>query len=413
MGAPIVPINMGSEQLESSVPLRVVTAAAIFDGHDVAIGIFRRILQSQGCEVIQRGHDLGADEVARAYIQEDAHAVAITSYQGGAVEMFTHTREILDGSGFGHVFLFGGGGGTILPHEIEHLDESEIARIYSPDDGRELGLVGMVQDAMERASEADLLDSSRFDSLAGPVTADDHGSVSKLLTLAENGDEGDFSATLERVRSRPEDEVCPVVGLTGTGGAGKSSLTDEIMLRVQRDNPGMKIALLATDPTRKRTGGALLGDRIRMNSLSDENLFMRSFASRESGREIADCVDRAVRVCQAVGFDMVFVETSGIGQGDDAITEVADVSMYVTTREYGAPSQLEKLEMLDAADLIVLNKFDRRGSEEALSEIRKQFKRNRELWDADDSTLPVIPTIASQFADAGVDMLWELSLIHI
>lgn len=261
------------------MPLRVVTAAAIFDGHDVAIGIFRRILQSQGCEVIHLGHDRGADEVARAAIQEDAHAVAITSYQGGAVEMFTHTREILDGSGFGHVFLFGGGGGTILPHEIEHLDESEIARIYSPDDGRELGLVGMVQDAMERASEADLLDSSRFDSLAGPVTADDHGSVSKLLTLAENGDEGDFSATLERVRSRPEDEVCPVVGLTGTGGAGKSSLTDEIMLRVQRDNPGMKIALLATDPTRKRTGGALLGDRIRMNSLSDENLFMRSFAS--------------------------------------------------------------------------------------------------------------------------------------
>ena len=407
MGAPIVPISMGSERSESSVPLRVVTAAAIFDGHDVAIGIFRRILQSQGCEVIHLGHDRGADEVARAAIQEDAHAVAITSYQGGAVEMFTHTREILDDSGFGHVFLFGGGGGTILPHEIEHLDEKNIARIYSPDDGRNLGLVGMVQDAMERASNADLLDSSRFDSLANPVTADDHGSVSKILTLAENGDEDSFSAVLQRVRSRPEGEVCPIVGLTGTGGAGKSSLTDEIMLRIQRDNPGMKIALLATDPTRKRTGGALLGDRIRMNSLSDENLFMRSFASRESGREIADCVDRAVQVCQAVGFDLVFVETSGIGQGDDAITEVADVSMYVTTREYGAPSQLEKLEMLDAADLIVLNKFDRRGSEEALSEIRKQFKRNRELWDADDSTLPVIPTIASQFADAGVDMLWE------
>ena len=398
---------MGSKQVESSVPLRVVTAAAIFDGHDVAIGIFRRILQSQGCEVIHLGHDRGADEVARAAIQEDAHAVAITSYQGGAVEMFTHTRQILDEAGFGHIFLFGGGGGTILPHEIEHLDESGIARIYSPDDGRELGLVGMVQDAMERASKTDLLDSSRFDSLSGPVTADDHGAVSKLLTLAENGDEDTFSTALKRVRSRSDDESCPVVGLTGTGGAGKSSLTDEIMLRIQRDNPGMKIALLATDPTRKRTGGALLGDRIRMNSLSDENLFMRSFASRESGREIADCVGRAIQACQAVGFDMVFVETSGIGQGDDAITEVADVSMYVTTREYGAPSQLEKLEMLDAADLVVLNKFDRRGSEEALFEIRKQFKRNREMWDADDSTLPVIPTIASQFADAGVDMLWE------
>ena len=392
---------------DGRMPLRVVTAAAIFDGHDVAIGIFRRILQSQGCEVIHLGHDRGADEVARAAIQEDVHAVAITSYQGGAVEMFTHTREILDEAGFGHVFLFGGGGGTILPHEISHLDEGGIARIYSPDDGREMGLVGMVQDAMESALRIDLLDEARFDSLSNPISAEDHGSVSKLLTLAENGDDSAFSATLERVRSRPEEDVCPVVGLTGTGGAGKSSLTDEIMLRVQRDNPGRKIALLATDPTRKRTGGALLGDRIRMNSLSDGNLFMRSFASRDSGREIADCVGRAIKACQAVGFDLIMVETSGIGQGDDAITEVADVSMYVTTREYGAPSQLEKLEMLDVADIIVLNKFDRRGSKDALSEIRKQFKRNREMWDAEDSTLPVIPTIASQFADAGVDMLWE------
>ena len=389
------------------MPLRVVTAAAIFDGHDVAIGIFRRILQSQGCEVIHLGHDRGADEVARAAIQEDAHAVAITSYQGGAVEMFTHTKEILDEAGFGHVFLFGGGGGTILPHEIEHLNEGGVARIYSPDDGREMGLVGMVQDAMKSALRIDLLDETRFDSLSGPVTADDHGAVSRLLTLAENGNEDGFSAALERVRSCAREDACPIVGLTGTGGAGKSSLTDEIMLRIQRDNPGKKIALLATDPTRKRTGGALLGDRIRMNSLSDGNLFMRSFASRDSGREIADCVGRAIEACQAVGFDLVLVETSGIGQGDDAITEVADVSMYVTTREYGAPSQLEKLEMLDAADIIVLNKFDRRGSEDALSEIRKQFKRNREMWDADDSTLPVIPTIASQFADAGVDMLWE------
>ncbi len=397
----------GARASDGRMPLRVVTAAAIFDGHDVAIGIFRRILQSQGCEVIHLGHDRGADEVARAAIQEDAHAIAITSYQGGAVEMFTHTKEILDEAGFGHVFLFGGGGGTILPHEISHLDEGGIARIYSPDDGREMGLVGMVQDAMESALRIDLLDESRFDSLSGPVNADNHGAVSKLLTLAENGDDDAFSAVLERVRSRSEEDECPVVGLTGTGGAGKSSLTDEIMLRVQRDNPGRKIALLATDPTRKRTGGALLGDRIRMNSLSDGNLFMRSFASRNSGREIADCVGRAIEACQAVGFDLILVETSGIGQGDDAITEVADVSVYVTTREYGAPSQLEKLEMLDAADIVVLNKFDRRGSEDALSEIRKQFKRNREMWDADDSTLPVIPTIASQFADAGVDMLWE------
>ena len=389
------------------MPLRVITAAAIFDGHDAAIGIFRRILQSQGCEVIHLGHDRGADEVARAAIQEDAHAIAITSYQGGAVEMFTHTKEILDEAGFEHVFLFGGGGGTILPHEIEHLGDSGIARIYSPDDGRSMGLVGMVQDAMEKALEIDLLEKSRFDSLSGPVSADDHGSVSRLLTMAENSSEDEFADALGRTRSRGPSEECPVVGVTGTGGAGKSSLMDEVMLRIRRDNPGAKVALLATDPTRKKTGGALLGDRIRMNSLTDPNLFMRSFASRGSGREIADCIGRAVQVCKAVGFDLVLVETSGIGQGNDAITEVADVSLYVTTREYGAPSQLEKLAALDFADIVVLNKFDRPGAEDALTEIRKQFQRNREAFDQKPESMPVVPTIASQFADAGVDQLWE------
>ena len=388
------------------IPLRIITAAAIFDGHDAAIGIFRRIFQSMGCEVIHLGHDRGADEVAKAAIQEDAHCIAITSYQGGAVEMFTHTKQILDRSGFGHVCLVGGGGGTILPKEIKHLYDSNIAKIYSPEDGREMGLTGMVSDAIERAKMINLLDLSRFESLNIPITASDHASVSKLLTLAENADEKFFRSILEKVK--PEDtENCPVVGLTGTGGAGKSSLTDELMLRIQRDNPGTKIALLATDPTRKRTGGALLGDRIRMNSLSDDNLFMRSFASRNSGREIADCIDRSIEVCKAAGFDLIIVETSGIGQGNDAITEVADISLYVTTREYGAPSQLEKLEMLDSADIIVLNKFDRPGAEDALTEIRKQFKRNREMWEVNDSELSVIPTIASQFADAGVDQLWQ------
>ena len=388
------------------VPLRIITAAAIFDGHDAAIGIFRRIFQSMGCEVIHLGHDRGADEVARAAIQEDAHCVAITSYQGGAVEMFTHTKQILDESDFSHVCLVGGGGGTILPREIQHLLDSNIAKIYSPEDGRELGLTGMVSDAIERASKNNLLDPERFENLNQPISANNHGSVSKLLTLAENADENIFNEILNKVRST-DGLACPVVGLTGTGGAGKSSLTDELMLRIQRDNPGTKIALLATDPTRKRTGGALLGDRIRMNSLSDENLFMRSFASRDSGREIADCIGRSIEVCKAVGFDLVVVETSGIGQGNDAITEVADLSLYVTTREYGAPSQLEKLEMLDSADIVVLNKFDRPGAEDALAEIRKQFKRNREMWDAENSDLPVIPTIASQFADAGVDQLWH------
>ena len=388
------------------IPLRIITAAAIFDGHDAAIGIFRRIFQSMGCEVIHLGHDRGADEVAKAAIQEDAHCVAITSYQGGAVEMFTHTKQILDESGFGHVCLIGGGGGTILPSEIQHLFDSDIAKIYSPEDGREMGLTGMVSDAMKRASNNDLLNPIRFESLNKPIFADEHSAVSKLITLAENEDEKIFNNILDKVRST-DGLRCPVIGLTGTGGAGKSSLTDELMLRIQRDNPGTKIALLATDPTRKRTGGALLGDRIRMNSLSDDNLFMRSFASRNSGREIADCIGRSIEACKAVGFDLVIVETSGIGQGNDAITEVADISLYVTTREYGAPSQLEKLEMLDSADIVVLNKFDRPGAEDALLEIQKQFKRNREMWDTNNSDLPVVPTIASQFADAGVDQLWK------
>ncbi len=400
-----LPACMDSRE-QVDIPLRIITAAAIFDGHDAAIGIFRRIFQSMGCEVIHLGHDRGADEVAKAAIQEDAHCIAITSYQGGAVEMFTHTKQILDQAGFEHVCLVGGGGGTILPNEIKHLSDSKIAKIYSPEDGREMGLTGMVSDAIRRAKKNNLLDMSRFKSLNAPITASDHSSVSKLLTLAENANEDTFREILEKIKSK-DNVNCPVVGLTGTGGAGKSSLTDELMLRIQRDNPGTKIALLATDPTRKRTGGALLGDRIRMNSLSDDNLFMRSFASRNSGREIADCIGRSIEVCKAAGFDLIIVETSGIGQGNDAITEVADISLYVTTREYGAPSQLEKLEMLDSADIIVLNKFDRPGAEDALTEIRKQFKRNREMWDANNSELAVIPTIASQFADAGVDQLWQ------
>ena len=316
-------------------------------------------------------------------------------------------KDLLDERGAGHIKIFGGGGGTILPEEIKYLHDYGIERIYHPDDGREMGLTGMVGNAIEEAGKINLLEKSRFNSLSGAISADDHGSVSKLLTMAENADDSEFQAVLGRVRSVDADSGCPVVGLTGTGGAGKSSLTDELMLRIQRDNPGAKVALLATDPTRKRTGGALLGDRIRMNSLADDNLFMRSFASRASGREIADCIDRAIEACQAVGFDLILVETSGIGQGNDAITEVADLSMYVTTREYGAPSQLEKLAALDFADLVVLNKFDRPGAEDALTEIRKQFKRNREMWDAKNEDLPVIPTIASQFADAGVDLLWQ------
>ena len=389
----------GGDSVKS--PIRVITAAAIFDGHDAAIGIFRRIFQSMGCEVIHLGHDRSAEDVAKAAIQEDAHLIAITSYQGGAVEMFTHTRQILDEAGFNHIVLVGGGGGTILPSEIRHLRDSGIARIYSPDDGRELGLTGMVEDAMGMVSGVDLTLSSRFDGIQD-VDARDHGGVAKLLTLVESGDSEQLGRYLTNDTSG-----CPVIGLTGTGGAGKSSLTDELVLRIHRDNPETKIALLATDPTRKRTGGALLGDRIRMNSLRNPLSFMRSFASRDSGKELSDAVSSAIEVCRSVGFDLIIVETSGIGQGDDAIASVADVSLYVTTREYGAPSQLEKLAALDFADLVVLNKFDRPGAEDALVEIRKQVRRNREMWDSDDGDIPVVPTIASRFADAGVDQLWE------
>ena len=390
-----------------SAPLRIITATSIFDGHDAAIGIFRRILQSQGCEVIHLGHDRGADEISRAAIQEDAHAVAITSYQGGAVEMFTYTKQLLEEAGFGHIFIFGGGGGTILPDEIERLGNQEIARIYSPEDGRSMGLVGMVEDAIDSATKINIIDRSRFGNLNSPISSDDHGSISLLLTAAENFDEDEFAEILSRSTSSKIRKACPVIGITGTGGAGKSSLIDELMLRVRRDNPDSRIALLATDPTRKKTGGALLGDRIRMNSLSDSNLFMRSFASRESGREIANCVDRAIEVCKSVGFDIIIVETSGIGQGNDAITEVADVNVYVTTREYGAPSQLEKLAALDFSDIVVLNKFDRPGAEDALLEIRKQLQRNNEAFDQNPEEMPVVPTIASQFADPGTDHLWE------
>ena len=402
------PVDAGSTIETTTGPIRLITAAAIFDGHDAAISIFRRIFQSKGCEVIHLGHDRGADEVAHAAIQEDAHAIAITSYQGGAVEMFTHTRQILDAAGLHHVHLFGGGGGTILPAEIKHLRDEGIARIFSPDDGRTLGLEGMVRSSMEAAAEADLLDASRFEDLSS-VTPDDHPGIAKLLTLAENaerpGGAQRFEAAMAALSDRPRTSA--VVGLTGTGGAGKSSLLDELMLRVLRDNPEARVAVLATDPTRKATGGALLGDRIRMNSLADPRLYMRSFASRASGRELANCIGRAIEVCQAVGFDLILVETSGIGQGDDAITEVSDISLYVTTREYGAPSQLEKLAALDFADLVVLNKFDRSGAEDALKEIRKQVQRNRTAFDQPLEAMPVVPTIASQFADAGVDLLWS------
>ena len=389
----------------STGPVRVITAASLFDGHDAAINVMRRLIQSSGAEVIHLGHDRSAKDVVDCAIQEDAHAIALTSYQGGHVEYFTYIRELLDEAGCQHVRIFGGGGGTITPPEIRDLHQAGISKIYSPDDGRKMGLMGMIHHLMGQAAEVDLIGEERMNSLNGPVTAEDMADVGLLLTLSESADDATFKSMLEQCKSSDKD--VPVIGFTGTGGAGKSSLLDELMLRIQRDNPGKKVCLLCVDPTRKRTGGALLGDRIRMNSLSNNDLYMRSLASRGSGSEISSNLDRAIEVAKAVGFDLIFCETSGIGQGSDAITSVADRSLYVMTAEFGAHTQLEKIEMLDVADVVVLNKYEKRGSEDALRAIRKQVRRNRNMFDVADEELPVVATIASQFADPGVDALWQ------
>jgi len=385
----------------TSGPVRIITAASLFDGHDAAINVMRRLIQSAGAEVIHLGHDRSAQEVVDAAIQEDAHGVALTSYQGGHVEYLTYIRQLLDDAGCPHIKIFAGGGGTITPPEIRDLHAAGITRIYSPDDGRKMGLMGMIHHLMAEAAEVDVLGHV----LDSSVSANDSANVARMLTMSECASKEDFDAMLSKCRST--NSKAPVIGFTGTGGAGKSSLLDELMLRIMRDNPEKKVALLCVDPSRKRTGGALLGDRIRMNSLSNPNLFMRSLASRGSGSEISANLDRAIEVMQAVGFDLIFCETSGIGQGSDAITSVADHSLYVMTAEFGAHTQLEKIEMLDVADLVVLNKFEKRGSEDALRAIRKQVRRNRNMFDVDDEQLPVVATIASQFADPGVDLLWQ------
>lgn len=402
--------NMAEEEspvfTTSTGPVRVITAASLFDGHDAAINVIRRLIQSSGAEVIHLGHDISAQAVVDCAIQEDAHAVALTSYQGGHIEYFTYIRQLLDEAGCEHIKIFGGGGGTITPPEIKELHSKGITKIYSPDDGRKMGLFGMIHHLMGQAIQVDLINEERIARLNSPITPEQTDLVGLMMTISENASDEIFNSTLEAVRSS-DGKTVPVIGFTGTGGAGKSSLLDELMLRIQRDNPDLKVALLCVDPTRKRTGGALLGDRIRMNSLSNSNLYMRSLASRGSGSEISAHLDRAIAVAKAVGFDLIFCETSGIGQGSDAITSVADNSLYVMTAEFGAHTQLEKIEMLDVADLVVLNKFEKRGSEDALRAIRKQVRRNRNMFTQSDEELPVVPTIASQFADAGVDLLWH------
>jgi methylmalonyl-CoA mutase len=385
--------------------VRIVTAAALFDGHDAAINIMRRIMQSTGAEVIHLGHNRSAAEIVDCAIQEDAQGIAVTSYQGGHIEFFKYMYDLLKEKGCGHIRIFGGGGGTILPSEIEELHAYGITRIYSPDDGRKFGLGGMIEDVVKQCDFATVqegawkLDHKNLQTDASPE-------IAKAITYAENFALNGQLAGLKKVA-----KTTPVLGITGTGGAGKSSVTDELVRRFLREYDNKTIAVISVDPSKKKTGGALLGDRIRMNSIHHPRAYMRSLATRESDKAISLHIQEAIDICKAAAFDFIILETSGIGQSDTAIVDYCDISLYVMTPEYGAASQLEKINMLDYADLIAINKFDKAGALDALHDVRKQYKRNNNLWEAKEDELPVVGTIASQFNDPGVNQLFD-RLMH-
>ncbi len=393
---------MSGERYKAKHHVRFVTAASLFDGHDAAINIVRRVLQDAGAEVIHLGHNRSASEVLEAAVQEDVQAVAVTSYQGGHIRYFKYLVDLFRQKGLGHVRVFGGGGGTILPAEIEELEAYGVAKIFSPEDGRVMGFEGMI-DYMLRESDFSVLDKGWFDPKA--LAEGDAPALARALTAVEEG-LGE-KAVSEVPGPAPGSPAAPVIGITGTGGAGKSSLVDEIVNRFLHHSPKGKVAVLAMDPTRKRSGGALLGDRIRFNSMDPERVFFRSMATRGAGREVTDSAVHAVELFRRAGYDLILVETSGIGQGDSAVTELADLSLYVMTSEFGAPSQLEKIEMLDQADLVAINKFDKPGSQDALKHVRKQVRRNMKLWEAAEEDLPVVGTVASRFHDKGVNELYR------
>ena len=381
--------------------VRIVTAAALFDGHDAAINIMRRLLQAGGAEVIHLGHNRSARDVVAAAIQEDAVAVAVSSYQGGHMEFFHYMRRLLDEGGASHVKLFGGGGGVIVPEEVRALEAGPVERIYTPEDGRKLGLTGMIDDLLQRCDFDPSIQAPRT---LDAVRAGDQGALARYISLAES--EVERPGSLPPEARAAHDRATPVIGITGTGGAGKSSLTDELLRRWLLDFPDHRVAVISIDPTRKKTGGALLGDRIRMNALDPDRVFMRSLATRSRKGELSSAAGDAIALCKLAGFDVVFLETSGIGQGDTDVTDLATTSIYTMTPEYGAASQLEKIDMLDFADLIAINKFERRGSLDALRDVRKQWRRNRNQFGGDDDTLPIFGTIASRFMDPGVTALY-------
>jgi isobutyryl-CoA mutase len=382
--------------------VRFVTASSLFDGHDASINIMRRILQSSGAEVIHLGHNRSVEEVVNAAIQEDVQGVAVSSYQGGHMEYFKYMYDLLREKGAPHIKIFGGGGGVILPREIKALHEYGIAGIFSPEDGRQLGLQGMINKKLEGADFSTL--KGNYEGLIEKCTTDTPEILANLITAAENGGDQEIVKMLELARNKSKNT--PIIGITGTGGAGKSSLTDELIRRFLQEFPDKKLAVLSVDPTKQKTGGALLGDRIRMNAIFNNRVYMRSLATRGSRTELSNSIGDVLDVVRAVGFDLILVETSGIGQGDAEITNYTDLSMYVMTSEFGAPTQLEKIDMIDYADLIAINKFERKGSEDALRQVQKQFQRSRELWNQPLDTMPVFGTIASQFNDLGTNSLF-------
>lgn len=394
--------------------LRFVTASSLFDGHDASINVMRRILQASGAEVIHLGHNRSVDEVVTAAIQEDVQGIAISSYQGGHVEYFKYMFDLLKERGAGHIKIFGGGGGVIVPPEIKELHEYGIARIFSPEDGRQFGLQGMINVMLELA---DFSTTEAGQPSLEELSIENDQAIARMITIAEElldqqysaANLKEISAALDAIREKAAQvqKGAPVLGITGTGGAGKSSLTDELVRRFVEHFPEQKLAIISIDPSKQKTGGALLGDRIRMNAIHHPNVYMRSLATRTSKTELSLAIRDAIGICKAAGFDMIIVETSGIGQGDAEIVEICDLSMYVMTSEFGAPSQLEKIDMIDFADLIVINKFERKGSEDALRDVRKQYQRSHMLFDTKDEELPVYGTIASQFNDPGTNKLFQ------
>ena len=381
-----------------STKVRIVTAASLFDGHDAAINVMRRIIQATGCEVIHLGHNRSVLEVVECAIQEDAQAIAMTSYQGGHVEYLTYMRQLLDERGAKHIKVFAGGGGTILPSEIEVLHANGITKVYSPDDGRAMGLQGMINDLVQKSDVVTPV--AETGSLSQRILAKDPMAIAQAISCAERGEHGTISFVNDTRRS-------PVLGITGTGGAGKSSLTDELVRRFLLDHPDKTIAVVSVDPSKRKTGGALLGDRIRMNAVSDPRVYMRSFATREANVALNPHVRDAIKILSYAQYDLIIVETAGIGQSDSQITELADVAMYVMTPEFGAATQLEKIDMIDYADIIALNKFDKRGALDALRDVRKQFQRSRQLFSQSIDEMPVYGTIASQFNDPGTNTLYR------